>query len=366
MRSRCGIRRAPGVAATLILVAGCSGGGSQNSPTPIGQPAAVGAQASARLVASIGRSDNSMLAPNATRRFNAPITTPSFVDADAAGKALIFVADAANGVVDVYPQAGKDQKMVGQLTRLAQPQGLTTDSSGNLWVANTNASNVLVYAPPYTKAPALTIPDTGEFPADVAVSATGVVAVTNICSAPHCGASTGSISFYAKGSTKKCATVSDATYNFARVMFATFDKSGTLYVDGLNSGYQTSIGVITGGCKATSIALLSQIYTVSFPGGILINSAGRIVIADPIQEKVDTFDPPVGGALGSPTAVTPLTGSLSPLGIALLASGKDFYTADSAGLGVSNEYAYVAGGTPANTITVGGQPVGVAVTPIQP
>jgi len=314
--------------------------------------------------ASIGRTDNSLLAPNVARILNVPISTPSFMDGDAAGKPLIFVSDAANGVVDIYPQAGKNQKKVGQITRLAEPQGITSDTSGNLFVANTNGSNVLVYAPPYTKA-TLTITDTGEFPADVAVSTAGVVAVTNICSAPGCEASTGSVSFYAKGSTTACATVSDATYNFARVTFAAFDKTGNLYIDGLNGSAQTSIGVIAGGCKATSITNLAQVYTVGFPGGVQVDKTGRIVICDPVREQVDTFNPPVEGQLGTPISAT-LNGSRSPLGIALLASDKDVYTADSAGAGVSNEYAYTVSGKPKNTIAVGGQPVGVAVTPVQP
>ena len=221
------------------------------------------------------------------------------MDPAAAGKPLIFVSDAANGVIDIYPQAGKNQKMVGQITGLTQPQGITTDKNGDLYVANTNSSDVLVYAPPYTGAPKMTISDAHEFPADVAVSSAGVVAITNICDAPKCRLNTGNVVLYAKGSTKSCATVSYSAFNFTRVMFAEFDSTGVLYIDGMNSGYQTSFGLVTGGCNATSITNLNYVYTVSFPGGIQIDKAGNIAFCDQVNQVVDTFAPPVNGAFGS-------------------------------------------------------------------
>jgi DNA-binding beta-propeller fold protein YncE len=209
----------------------------------------------------------------------------------------------------------------------------------------------------------MTISDTHEFPADVAVSSAGVVAITNICDAPKCRLNTGNVVLYAKGSTKSCATVSYSGSDFTRVMFAEFDKNGVLYIDGMNSGYQTSFGLVTGGCDATTITNLNYVYTVSFPGGIQIDKAGNIAFCDPINHVVDTFAPPSNGAFGSPVSTTPLTGSTSPLGIALLASGTNLYAADSGGSGVAEEYKYTAGGAAENTISVGGQPIGIAVTP---
>lgn len=353
------IRAAIGASATLALLAGCSGG---NSPTEY-SPAASGAAQPARQIISTSRADNSLLAPAIARIARKPVATASFMDPRAEGKPLIFVSDAADGVIDIYPQAGKSQKMVGQITGLTEPQGITTDKEGNLYVANTNSSDVLVYAPPYTGAPKMTIRDTGEFPADVAVSSAGIVAVTNICDAPKCRLDTGNVALYAKGSTTSCATVSYSGSNFTRVMFAAFDKKGVLYVDGMNSGYQTSFGLVTGGCNATTITNLEYVYTVSFPGGIQIDKAGRIAFCDPYNYVVDTFDPPVNDAFGDPASTTPLTGSIFPLGIAILASGTNLYAADSGSSGLAEEYKYTAGGDAENTIAVGGQPIGIAVTP---
>jgi DNA-binding beta-propeller fold protein YncE len=355
------IRAALGASATLALLAGCSGGNSSAVFSPGGP--SVGGQSAQRQIASTGRTDNSLLPPTIARISHEPIATASFMDPRAIGKSLIFVSDAADGVIDIYPQAGKNQKMVGQITGLTQPQGITTDKNGNLYVANTNSSNVLVYAPPYTGAPKMTIIDNHEFPADVAVSSTGVVAVTNICNAPHCRLNTGNVKIYAKGSTKSCATVSDSSFNFTRVMFAEFDKNGALYIDGLNGGYQTSFGLVTGGCQATSITNLGYIYTVAFPGGIQIDTAGNIAFCDPYRFQVATFNPPVNGAFGLPVSTTPLMGSTSPVGIAILASGTNLYAADAGGSGLAEEYKYTAGGAAKNTIAVGGQPIGIAVTP---
>ena len=282
-----------GASATLAMLAGCSGGSLPAAFSP-GGPGA-GGQSVHRQIAFTGRTDNSLLAQPIARVSHAPVATASFMDPRAAGKSLIFVSDAADGVIDIFPQAGKSQKMVGQITGLTQPKGITTDKKGDLYVANTNSSNVLVYAPPYTGAPKMTISDTHEFPADVAVSSAGVVAITNICNAPKCQADTGNVVLYAKGSTKSCATVSDSAFNFTRVMFAEFDSKGELYIDGLNGGYQTSFGLVTGGCSATSITNVGYIYTVSFPGGIQIDKAGNIAFCDQVNLVVDTFAPPVNG-----------------------------------------------------------------------
>jgi hypothetical protein len=351
-----------GVSAALAMLAGCSGGNSPAAVSP--GPPVIAGQSVQRQFATQGRTDNSLLPAGIARISHEPIATASFMDARAVGKPLIFVSDAANGVVNIYPQAGKNQKMVGQITGLTQPQGLTTDAAGNLYIANTNSSDVLEYAPPYTGKPAKTIGDPHEFPADVAVSSTGVIAVTNICSAPKCDLDSGNVELYAKGSTKSCATVSDSTFNFTRVMFGEFDSTGELYIDGLNGGYQTSFGLVTNGCNATGITYLNYIYTVSFPGGVQIDKTGHIDFSDQYNHVVDAFNPPVAGAFGSPTSVTPLTGSTFPVGIAILASGTSLYAADSGGSGVADEYKYTAGGKAENSIAVGGQPIGIAVTPL--
>ncbi|MBD5655163.1 MAG: hypothetical protein IAI50_08260 [Candidatus Eremiobacteraeota bacterium] len=354
------IRRALIACATFGMLAAC-GGGSTGTTAPLVQSPFVGAQSVVRQVTSVDQLDNSLLPQTTPRIFNRPVTSPSFMDVDASTNPLIFVSDVSDGVVDIYPQAGKSQKMVGQITGFAQPQGLATDTKADLFVANTNDSNVLVYAPPYTKTPMLTIDDVGQFPAAVAVSSTGLVAVTNICKAPDCRPGTASVSFYPKDSSKACATVSDTT-NFPRITFAAFDKSGNLYIDGTIDRIITAFGIVSGGCKATSITNIAVTYTIGFPGSLQVDNAGRIAVTDGVRYQVETFDPPTDGELGAPTSLTALKNSKNDVSSALLASGKDLYGVDS-GTGRASEFAYGSDGAALDSIAGGGQPIGVAVTP---
>ncbi len=120
---------------TLCVIAGCSGGSPQIAQTPLGQNRLLG-----RLGAPV--SGHSVM-------------MPSFFSPDAKGKPLIFVSDESGYVVDIYLQRGKNRK-VGQIAGFAFPQGIATDTSGDVYVADSDpATDVPVYAPPYSGAPKL-------------------------------------------------------------------------------------------------------------------------------------------------------------------------------------------------------------------
>ena len=106
------IRAALGASTALAMLASCSGGSSPAAFSPGGS--SVGGKSAQRQIASAGRADNSLLAPTIARISHEPVATASFMDARAAGKSLIFVSDAADGVIDIYPQAGKNQKMAAK------------------------------------------------------------------------------------------------------------------------------------------------------------------------------------------------------------------------------------------------------------
>jgi hypothetical protein len=344
--------------AAFAILAGCSGGGSPSaSLTPIGR------------ARDIVRSQDAAVGSRHA------IMTKSFLRPDAVGKPLIFVSGIYQNFVYVYLQAGKNQQPVGQIATPATlyTQNLGTDASGNLYVPisfppPTEASDVLVYAPPYSKAPR-ELPDPGGYAADVAISPQGVVAVANACNA-SCAAGSGSVTFYAKNATRPCATVSDAPYN---VDSDAFDGSGNLYVraDEFPPSRQATIGEITGGCNATTVTELTTANSIETPetNGIKVDKAGRIAVlttAGPYYDNIDTYDPPISGSLGSPVSVTPVTTPAYPHHFAFLASGKYFYTAETQFGGLANEYRYSVGpasGKAINSITVGGGPYGVAVTP---
>jgi hypothetical protein len=302
-------------------------------------------------------------------RSNHSVTTPSFMDPDAVGKPLIFIADAGldNEVVDIFLQS--DRKMVGQITGLS-PEGLATDAARNLYIANTGYMNILIYAPPYLTV-TLTLGDGDNIPRAVAVSRKGLVAVANVCTLSNCTGNTGSVSFFAKGSTTACTTVADAT-NFAHLENATFDGAGALYVEGEGSAPDTwNIGKIVGGCNAKKIELLRTPNLRRWIGGIQIDNAHRIAVINKITANgpfyIDTYNPPKNGSLGRPVSITTLRGSnaSSIENFAFLRSGLDFYDADTQnGSGSrSDEFKYPISGPPINTISGFGLAWGVAVTP---
>lgn len=353
------------VSVAVSMLAGCSSGSdnSQLAPTTLGS-----FPGGAHAYRGQGMRDriNSILAVHRVTFASRPLTAASFMSARAVHKPLIFVADGVSNV-DIYPQAGTNQNMIGQITGLNGAFDVATDTARNLYVtSNGNNGEVLVYARPYTKAPILTIDDGGTLPNGVAVSRRGVVAVANLCGPPSCARGSGNVTFYAKDSTEPCATVTDPT-TFAIMYFDAFDDKGNLYIDGFNSGGSTVIGKIPGGCRANKITPLTTSNTVD-GGGIKVDKADGIAIYDAssVPSVIDTYRPPKRGSLGSPASITPLTSSSTgcELAFAFLASGINLYTADFCS-GVANEYNYPTGGAAENTITVtSGIPLGVAVTPV--
>lgn len=342
------------------MIAGCSGNAAPMAPTTVGQNQD---PRSMQQRGSLFNENNEMRGRRSDLVSSHAVTTPSFFDPDAKGKPLIFVSDESGNVVDIYLQRGKN-KMVGQITGLNFPQGIATDSAGNVYVANDNTTEVPVYAPPYTGAPKLILDDTGYFPQGVAVSRQGIAAVANICNAPSCSTGSGSVTFYRKNSTTSCTTVTTPT-TFLYTENATFDDNGNLYVIGLgNSG--TLVGEVKQGCDAKKFVSLTTGNAMAYGYGIQVTKSDQIAILDPHTNAIYTYDPPHNGSLGEPVTTTPLTTTGSfPTDFAFLASGTNLYTAELPGSnGYAKEYAYPAGGTPEKTITVGnGGPVGVAVTP---
>jgi hypothetical protein len=290
----------------------------------------------------------------------APIAVQPFIDVPAIKStvAKIFVSDAINNVVNIYNTSGKQ---LAQLTGFSQPQGLATDTKGNLYVADTNNSQILVFAPPYTKTPKK-LADPGYFPAGVAVVTIGkttYVGVSNICSAPSCGQ--GGFIVYKSGKAQKPIQSS----LISRVYFLGFDAKGNLYADGQDSNGAVVIGELA---KATgsgkTFAALTTGNAIQFPGGVEVTTKGKIAIDDQNGASIYTYNPPVKGALGNPIATTGLTGSGDAVTYTFTNDNKDVWTADALNA-ASLEFAYPAGGSALKTIPVagGGQPIGVAIVP---
>jgi hypothetical protein len=270
----------------------------------------------------------------------------------------IFVSDFNNDFVSIFNPKGKQ---LAQITGLVNPQALAIDAKGNLYVANTGGSEILVYAPPYKKAPK-TISDSGQYPVGISVLNNGeFIAVSNIFTT---SSGPGSVTLYKNG--KQTANVTSST--FAKAYFCGFDANGNLYVDGLDSNASPVVGEIVKATKGgKTISNLTTGNTIVFPGDINVTAKGEIAIGDQgngAGSSVYTYKAPKKGSLGTPVATTALTGTGDDVTFALTSTDKDLWIADALNLN-SAEYAYPKGGSAITSFSVSGasELIGVAVSP---
>ena len=102
----------------------------------------------------------------------------SWMAKGAASGALLYLSDYATSDVYVYSWPGL--KVVGTLTGFANPQGECVDKSGNVWVTNSSASQLLEYAHGGTS-PIASLATPNQYPASCSVNLrTGELAVGSI------------------------------------------------------------------------------------------------------------------------------------------------------------------------------------------
>jgi NHL repeat len=341
------------------LLAGCSGG-----PRPASDSGAL-PQSLARSTLtgqSIIRTAANSVAqlparPNVTGRTK-PTPFVNVAGIESSGRNLIAFSDSDADAVFILGSGGASYAVL--TAGLSEPQGLAFDERGTLYVANTNDSQVLVYPKPYTNS-SLTLSDSGQYPAGVAVASDGTVGVTNIISTSD---GPGSVSIYASGATSPCATVKSGA--LARVYFDAFDKAGNLYVDGTGADGRFVVGEVTGECAAKSIARLSIRNNIVSPGGVAVLENGAIALGDQANRNgtpsVYTYEPPSGGSLGSPTKTTMLKAAYDAVDFAFDRVDRNLWIAD-AGADDFAKYLYPAGGLPTGAYANFEQPAGVAAYP---
>ena len=242
----------------------------------------------------------------------------------------IYVAD--NGAVSVFafPPVGSNTGLLnefptatitGNSTGLSYPDGITLDSSDNIYVADNGALSVFVYSP--------------------------------------LGSSTGPLN------ESPIDTISGSTTGLASPVGIALDSSSKIYVadNGVNSVFVYPAG--SNGNVAPSSATISTTTTtgLSYPYGIALNSSGNIYVVD---DGVFGYGPGsvfvyAAGSNGNAVPIATISGSntnlVEPVGIALDSSGK-IYVADPGATSV-NVYPAASNGNVIPSATITGNKTGL-------
>jgi hypothetical protein len=140
---------------------------------------------------------------------------------------LLYVSD-TNGHVYVYSYPAGER--VGTLTGFKGPEGLCSDSAGDVYVVDTPAVAVFKYAHGGT-APLEELHTFGYYPEGCSVDPTsGDLAVADYASNPKLGP--GAVTIF-KGGKGMGKSYQDPSFN--QYLFCSYDANGNLYVDGTNA-----------------------------------------------------------------------------------------------------------------------------------
>lgn len=209
---------------------------------------------------------------------------------------------------------------------LVTPQGLDLDPNGNLWVANTLASNILEFQAPYTGAPIATAADNLQYPVGIEADCKGMW-VTN--SGTTTGGSGSVQQFNAGGVVGMPVSDPNAKTEF----FPTCDPSHNLfttYLDNNGVGRVNMFPFLPGPIAELGIAL-------QYPGGIDYEN-NVLLVGDQTAKSI----------IPCPNGTTPcgppilLKGAADPVTFDLNFTDDDLFTADALLPGFQ-EYDYPTG-----------------------
>jgi hypothetical protein len=263
---------------------------------------------------------------------------------------LVYVTDSGTNTAQVYEYPSL--KNVGQIGGLDNPQGDCVDKNGNVWIVNTQASQILEYAHGGTT-PIATLSDPNQYPVGCSFDpASGNLAVSNFYST---SGPPGSISIYTK------ASGAPATFTppgFAVVYYLSYDEKGTLYLDGIDSGSSFLFSSFSGK-KFTSITLA---HPIGGPG--TVQAIGdRVIVGDQANGNNAAYAFKIHGTKGMLIKTTPLTGANDVVQFdiyknALVGADINF----SAG-STLDRFKYPAGGSPVKSTSGLNAPIGTVVSP---
>jgi hypothetical protein len=316
-----------GVSAAVLLLAGCSAGGSQSQLAPSGsilQPSRAGV------------SGVVIQHPDRRRSWMAP---------DAKKKDLLYISDEATA--DVYVFSYPKGKLMGTLTGFPEPQGECVDKKGDVFVTNFGKSVIIEYAHGGTS-PIATLSDSGEYIEGCSVDpTTGNLAVVDF--EPSSGAGNGGVAVYAKAKgTPTVYTDPDLLLGYA----LGYDNKGNIFLDGVNGNRDFEFAELPKGSSSFTTIPLS--VTINTPGGVQWD--GKHVAVGDATGGVIYQTTGAGGKIVGSTTLTGSDGVFQFFIDRNTVVGPDVFAANA------NFWSYPAGGAATKTLTGFADPFGSAVS----
>jgi Lactonase, 7-bladed beta-propeller len=326
----------------------------------LAQPLAGCSGASSSLPAPVSTNANHLYVPPAA---NAKGSAAQRVGPDADGQ-FLFVSDNENNRIAVFNAASKTQNPPAERTitqGIHGPNGIATDLSGNLYVANYVSNTVTVYGK-NSSSPKTTISSGLNGPWDVKVDGFGNVYVSNT---PLDGA-TNYISEYLAGSSSPSTTWNAPQANMEISGFTLLNATQQGQTQIFALGYvQNPSGFATGGLLGCFSGSANCVVMQGFPS--FGQTGGIAMVRSPHPSgpyeflAVDQYIPGVDDIIPSQTPTQLVTGG-TPEFITLNSKSTRLFVADRF-YGRVTEYSYPKD-KKLNTFTPGGgQIYGVATFP---
>jgi hypothetical protein len=306
-----------------------------------------------QAAASSGTASSAIASPT-TARGNRPavhtLHVRSWIDPAAKSGPLVYVTDSGTNTAQVYSYP--TLKSVGQIGGLDNPQGDCVDKNNNVWIVNTQASQILEYAHGGTT-PIATLSDPNQYPVGCSFDpTTGNLAVSNFYST---SGPPGSISIYTN------ATGTPATFTppgFAVVYYLAYNANGTLYLDGINSGSSFLFSSFKG--KTFKSITLEQ--PIGGPGTVQ-TIGNRVIVGDQTHDANAAYAFTIAGSKGKLVKTTPLTGATDVVQFniykkSLVGADINFTNGSTA-----DRFKYPAGGSPVKSTQGLNAPIGAVVSP---
>ena len=320
-------------------------------------PQYIGAVAAVAMLAGCGSvgPQSSVFAMRGFARSMHADHSRSWMTPDAKNVDLLYISDAGSGDLYVYSYPGA--KLKGTLTGLDAPEGVCVDKSGDVWVANTGAMDIVEYAHGGTS-PIATLSDPGYFPLGCSVDlTTGNLAVTNVCEevSGQCVAD-GDVLVYANA---KGTPASYADSAVTQPFFCGYDDKENLYVDGLYNDTDFAFSELPRGSSSfTNITLNETMYQ---PAGVQWD--GKYVAVGTYWAYDDiVLDFRIKGTQGklARPGGTPLDGATQV--VQFWIQGKVIIGPNHGRSGSVMFWHYPAGGSPFKTLDAFTTPIGATVS----